>query len=113
ITVSNPGTGPATGVIIEEDVPAGLAHVAGSQLEYEVGILRAGESKRLELSLRAEKAGIVQNVIQARGEANLAAKHVVQIEVVAPQLQVSVEGPKRRFLERAATHALQCSQPGP
>ena len=57
ITVSNPGTGPATGVIIEEDVPAGLSHVAGSQLEYEVGTLRPGESKHLELSLRAEKAG--------------------------------------------------------
>jgi uncharacterized repeat protein (TIGR01451 family) len=112
ITVSNPGTGPATGVIIEEDVPPGLSHVAGSQLEYEVGTLRPGESKRLELSLRAEKAGIVQNRIQVRGEANLAAQHAVQIEVVAPQLQVAVEGPKRRFLERQATYALQVSNPG-
>src|SRR5262249_33721259 len=84
IAVSNPGTGPATGVIIEEDVPPGLAHVAGSQLEYEVGTLRPGESKRLELSLKAEKAGVVQNVIHVRGDANLAAQHAVQIEVVAP-----------------------------
>lgn len=112
ITVSNPGTGPATGVIIEEDVPEGLSHVAGSQLEYEVGVLRPGESKRLELSLRAERAGIVQNMIRVRGDANLAGKHAVQIEVVAPQLQVAIEGPKVRFLERQATHTLQVANPG-
>jgi uncharacterized repeat protein (TIGR01451 family) len=112
ITVSNPGTGPATGIIIEEDVPEGLSHVAGSQLEYEVGVLRPGESKRLELSLRAERAGVVQNMIRVRGDASLAAKHAVQIEVVAPQLQVAIEGPKVRFLERQATHTLQLHNPG-
>ncbi len=112
ITVSNPGTGPATGVSIEEDVPPGLTHVAGSQLEYEVGVLRPGEAKHLELSLRAERAGVVQNRIQVRGEANLAAQHVIQIEVVAPQLQLAVEGPKRRFLERQATYVLQVANPG-
>jgi uncharacterized repeat protein (TIGR01451 family) len=112
ITVSNPGTGPATGVIIEEDVPAGLAHVAGSQLEYEIGTLRPGESRRLELSMRADKPGIVQNVIRVHGDAKLAAQHAVQIEIVAPQLQVAVEGPKRRFLERPATYALQVYNPG-
>jgi uncharacterized repeat protein (TIGR01451 family) len=112
ITVSNPGTGPATGVIIEEDVPPGLAHVAGSQLEYDVGTLRPGETKHLELSMRAERAGIVQNRIHVRGEGSLAAQHVIQIEVVAPQLQLSVEGPKRRFLERQATYVLQVANPG-
>ena len=112
ITVSNPGSGPATGVIIEEDVPPGLAHVAGSQLEYEVGTLRPGESKHLDLSLRAERAGIVQNRIQVRGDANLAAQHVVQIEVVAPQLQLAVEGPKRRFLQRQATYTLHVMNAG-
>jgi uncharacterized repeat protein (TIGR01451 family) len=112
ITVSNPGSGPATGVAIEEDVPDGLAHVAGTQLEYEVGTLRPGESKRLELALRAEKPGVIQNTIVVRGEGGLAAQHTVQLEVVAPQLAVEVEGPKRRFLERQATYTLQVANPG-
>ncbi len=112
ITITNPGTGPATGVIIEEDVPAGLSHVAGSQLEYDVGVLRPGESKHFDLSLRADRAGIVQNRIQVRGDAGLSAQHLAQIEVVAPQLQVTVEGPKRRFLERQATYVLQIANPG-
>jgi uncharacterized repeat protein (TIGR01451 family) len=112
ITISNPGSGPATGIIIEEDVPDGLVHTAGAQLEYEVGTLRPGESKRLELSLKAQKAGMIQNTITARGDGSLAAQHVVQLEVVAPQLHVEVEGPKRRFLERQATYTLQVANPG-
>jgi uncharacterized repeat protein (TIGR01451 family) len=112
ITVSNPGTGPATGVVIEEDVPAGLVHAAGSQIEYDIGTLRPGETKHLDLALRAEKPGLVQNSIRVRGEANLAAEHHLQIEVVAPQLQVAVEGPKLRFLERQATYTVQVANPG-
>lgn len=112
ITVSNPGSGPATGVRIEEDVPAGLAHAAGGQLEYEVGTLRPGESKRLALVLTAKQAGQVQNTIHVRGDANLAAQHAIQIEVVAPQLAVGVDGPKRRMLERQATYTLQIANPG-
>jgi uncharacterized repeat protein (TIGR01451 family) len=112
ITVSNSGTGPATGVFIEEDVPEGLSHVAGAQLEYEVGTLRPGESKRLELSLKAEKAGLIQNTIHVHGDASLAGQHTVQIEVIAPQLAVEVDGPKRRFLERQATYTLSIANPG-
>jgi uncharacterized repeat protein (TIGR01451 family) len=112
ITVANPGTGPATGVMIEEDVPDGLAHVAGRQLEYEVGTLRPGESKRMELNLQADKAGLVQNTIVVRGEGNLASSHQVQIEVVAPQLEVDVTGPKKRFLQRQATYTVSVANPG-
>jgi uncharacterized repeat protein (TIGR01451 family) len=112
ITVTNPGTGAATGIVVEEDVPPGLTHVAGTELEYEIGTLRPGESKRLELTLRADKAGIIKNTIVVRGDANLAAQHAIDIEVVAPQLQVGITGPKKRFLERSATYTLSVNNPG-
>jgi uncharacterized repeat protein (TIGR01451 family) len=112
ITVTNPGSGPATGVVIEEDVPEGFAHAAGAQLEYAVGTLRPMESRRMELSLRADKAGLVSNRILVRGEGNLQAEHTVQVEVVAPQLEVDVNGPKKRFLERQATYTVSVANPG-
>jgi uncharacterized repeat protein (TIGR01451 family) len=112
ITVTNPGTGAATGVVIEEDVPEGLSHVAGRELEYEIGTLRPGESKRLELMLTGEKAGAVANTIRVHGDANLAAEHVARLEVIAPQLQVDVSGPKKRFLDRQATYTLSIANPG-
>ncbi len=112
IQIQNPGSGAATGVIIEEDVPEGLEHDGGRELEYEVGVLRPGESRRLDLQMRATKAGIVQNTIHVRGEGNLTAQHDVQIEVIAPQLNIGIDGPKKRFLDRQATYTLSLANPG-
>lgn len=112
ITISNPGTGVATNVVLQEDVPEGLAHSAGKELEYEVGTLRPGESRKLELQLEAAKAGVVQNTIQVRGDANLTATHSSQIEVIAPQLAVEMNGPKRRYLDRQATYTVSIANPG-
>lgn len=112
ITLTNTGTGPATGVVIEEDVPAGLTHVAGRELEYEVGTLKPGETRRMELTLRAAQQGVVENIVQARGDGSLRAEHRARIEVIAPQLQVDVNGPKRRYLERQATYEVNLANPG-
>ncbi|MGV3606394.1 MAG: hypothetical protein ACO1RA_08290 [Planctomycetaceae bacterium] len=112
ILVENPGSGAAAGVIIEEDVPEGLEHDGGRELEYEVGTLSPGQSRRLDLQMRASKPGIVQNTIHVRGEGNLVAQHDIQIEVVAPQLAIGIDGPKKRFLDRQATYTLSLANPG-
>lgn len=112
ITVSNPGSGVATGVVLEEHIPAGMKHPAGAELEYEVGDLKPGESRKLELPLVANRAGPVTNVLNVRGDGNLRAEHKLNLEVLAPQLDVAMEGPKRRYLERQATYQLSVSNPG-
>ncbi len=112
ITLSNPGSGVANGVVLTERVPPGLRHPAGADLEYDVGTLNPGESRKLELELVADRAGRVTNVILARGEANLRAEHRLDIDVVAPQLELAVEGPQRRFLEREAVYDVAISNPG-
>ncbi len=112
ITVSNPGTGVATGVVLEERVPAGLEHPAGEELEYEVGDLQPNESRTLELTLRAAQAGTATNLLTARADGDLVVEDRRTIEVVAPRLEVAVEGPRRRFLEREATYELIVSNPG-
>jgi uncharacterized repeat protein (TIGR01451 family) len=112
VTIKNPGSGAATGVIVEEDVPEGLSHVAGSALEYEIGVLRPGETRELELTLKAEKPGVLENTILVRGEGNLTSQHRVQIEVISPQLQVGVSGPKTKYLDRQATYSVTVANPG-
>jgi len=112
ITVSNPGTGVASGVILEEDVPEGLAHAAGRELEFAIGSLRPNESRQLQLTLKADKPGAVHNQILVRGDANLIAEHAVELEVVAPALQVALQGPKMRFLDRPATYDVVIANPG-
>ncbi len=112
IELSNPGSGAATGVMLVENVPEGLQHTAGKSLEFEVGTLRAGESRRLDLVLNAERAGKVVNMITAHADANLEVRESISIDIIAPQLVVGLEGPTRRYLERPATYVLSVQNPG-
>ncbi|MBN1396268.1 MAG: DUF11 domain-containing protein [Pirellulales bacterium] len=112
IVVSNPGTGVASGVVLEERIPAGLHHPAGNELEYTVGDLKPGESRKLELPLVADRAGRIVNLLTARGDGDLRVENKRGLEVIAPQLDVAVAGPKRRYLERQATYQLSVANSG-
>ncbi|MCA9270855.1 MAG: DUF11 domain-containing protein, partial [Planctomycetales bacterium] len=112
IRLSNPGSGAATRVVLEEDVPEGLSHPGGAALEFEAGTLKPGETRDLELTLKADKAGVVRNIIRARAEANLSVEALTDIEVIAPQLALNIEGPTKRYLERQASHELVVQNPG-
>ncbi len=112
IEVSNPGSGDATSVMLLETIPAGVSHEAGPALEFEIGTLRAGETRRMELLLTAEQAGTINNVMIARADASLQVEASCEFEVIAPELQLSIEGPQRRFLERPATYRVSVDNPG-
>jgi uncharacterized repeat protein (TIGR01451 family) len=112
IRLSNPGTGAANGVVIAEKVPAGLKHPAGGELEFEVGTLKPGQSRQIDLTLKAAQAGRVVNTLTARGEGNLKAEERAEFDVIAPALAVAMTGPSRRYLERQATYTVSVSNPG-
>ena len=112
IEISNPGSGDATGVMLLETIPTGVSHEAGPALEFEVGTLKPGENRRMELLLTAEQAGQINNVMTARADASLQVEASCEFEVIAPKLQLSVAGPQRRYLERPATYRLSVDNPG-
>jgi len=112
LEVSNPGTGDATGVVLQEDVPEGLEHPKGRHLDNLLGTLVAGEVRHQVLRLRAVAPGIIQNEIRLTGDDGLEAIDVIEVEVIAPQLQVSLNGPQRRFLERQATYDVDIANVG-
>ncbi len=112
VEITNPGSGDATGVMLLENIPQGVSHEAGPALEFEVGTLHPGETKRLELMLKANEAGLVDNVMTARADANLQVQANCQFEVIAPELKVSIEGPAKRILERPATYSVKVDNPG-
>ncbi len=112
IKVRNPGTGMAEGIVITERVPPELRHDAGDLLEYEVGQLEPGGTRELELTLTAAKAGRFINALQATGDAGLNAMQESQIEVIAPALQIDMQGPTKRYLERPATYTIGIANPG-
>ncbi|HUY31892.1 MAG TPA: hypothetical protein VMV69_03865 [Pirellulales bacterium] len=112
IRISNPGTGAATGVVLAETIPEQLAHPAGPELEYEIGDLAPDESREIELTMTTTRAGAVLNQLKAKGDGQLLAEGEAAFDVVAPQLKVAMQGPKRRYLERQATYTVSISNPG-
>ncbi len=112
LEVSNPGTGEATNVALQEDVPEGLEHPKGRQLDNMIGSLAPGEIRRQVLRLRAVAPGMIQNQIRLVSDDGLTAESTINVEVIAPRLEVELTGPSRRYLERQATYQLEIANSG-
>ena len=112
ITVTNSGNGAAENVTIEEDVPEGFTHAAGRALEHVIGTLQPQQSRRLTLPLNSVKPGTFENHLTVRGEGKLFDEDVRKISVTSPQLQLAMQGPSLRYLDRQATFAVHLANPG-
>lgn len=113
ILLSNPGTGTAKNVVLTENVPPQLQHEAkDSVLTYNVGDLKPNETRTIHLTMTAIRAGKFVNSLTATADPGLNAESRFDMEVVAPQLKMTVQGPTRRFLEREGSYKLAISNPG-
>lgn len=103
--IKNVGTGEARGLVIRDVIPHGLSHAAGSDLEYEIGRLPAGQSKELTLELKAVKVGTTVNRAMIMGEGGLMAEAKAAIEVAGSKVGLQRTGPARRYLGRPAVYS--------
>ncbi|MEO1528692.1 MAG: hypothetical protein AAFX06_24995 [Planctomycetota bacterium] len=112
LEISNPGTGEATGVVLQEDVPVGLEHPQGRELDNFIGNLGPGEVRRQILRMKAVQAGTVENTIRVKADDGLETYHSIPIQIIAPELQIALTGPSKRYLERQAKFELQIANTG-
>lgn len=113
VKVANQGTGVAKGVVVRDLIPSGLRHSAGDELENELGDLAPGESRELDLAVRAVQPGKAVNQATAFGDGDLRSEVAkFEIEVVAPVIAMNVDGPKKRYLERPATYTVAVNNQG-
>jgi len=112
ITVRNPGTGEATGVVLEGNVPAGFTHASGPALEYDVGRLRPGEARKIDLELVSTHPGVQTLKLSARADGRIETEHAVRLEVTAPTLELTANMPNRRYLQRPVTCVLSMNNAG-
>lgn len=112
ITVTNQGSGAASDVMIEEDIPEGFTHPRGKRLQCRVGTLEPGKSKSFVLKMKAEEAGRHRNLLAVHAAGGIALKEETNIEVVAPSLKLGVSGSKRKYLDSQAIHVLTLENPG-
>lgn len=101
--VTNSGGSDATRVMVRNTLPRGLRHSSGGELEYEMGVVPAGQSRVVQLDLVAAMPGAVINraVVSADGGIQTAA--VATVEVQGLQLALDRLGPKRVYVGRNGT----------
>ena len=112
ITISNPGSGVATGVVLEGVIPEGITHRAGHELEFDVGSLPPGESRSIDLVLATTGPGVHGLRLTARADGQIEVSESVKIAVTAPTLELAVQMPTRRYLQRPATCVLSMTNAG-
>ena len=107
IEVTNSGDLPSDNVVVSNEIPGELTvlgsnpqHTAttGKTLQWNLGQLAAGETRSLQLRLRSDVAGTVQNCARAESANGMRASDcatttVTQRQVLAPQLDVRIQGP--------------------
>jgi uncharacterized repeat protein (TIGR01451 family) len=95
LTVTNPGTGPATNLVLVDRVPAGAVFVSasnggrlvGDRVQWTLGPLAPGASRTVEVKFRAAAAGVLVNQAEASADRGLRASAEARTEVLgAPGL---------------------------
>jgi hypothetical protein len=81
-------------------------------VEFDVGQLRPGESRTIDLVLGSTGPGVHMARFAARADGQLEVEQPVRIEVTAPTLELSAEMPSRRYLQRPATCVLSMVNAG-
>ncbi|MDA0832370.1 MAG: hypothetical protein O2955_08510 [Planctomycetota bacterium] len=103
--LSNAGNSEAGAVFIREIIPAGFEHPSGDDLEYEVGGLSPGQSREVDLKLKAIQPGHYINRAVATAEGGFEVETKIDIEIVGPQFTITRDGPKRRTIGRPAAYS--------
>ncbi|XZE22381.1 hypothetical protein SH449x_002306 [Pirellulaceae bacterium SH449] len=113
IEVANHGTGTARNVRLEAELPSNMRHASGSTALDTDGIdLAPGDSFQMELELTAVTAGAATSRIKAVSDNAAPFESVASIDVIQPKLELGIEGPRLRYLERQATYKVQVQNTG-
>ncbi len=109
ITLNNPGSGDAENVVLNL-LPLSTQHqMVGTR---NLGTLRAGERKTIDVELTAHQAGRLQVKALAYADGNLRSEVVQDVTVRRPTLEVAVLGPPRNFAATPATYRIRIENTG-
>ncbi|KAF0170394.1 MAG: hypothetical protein FD161_4641 [Limisphaerales bacterium] len=113
ITVSNPGSAIARGVVVTDKIPEGLAHASGqSALTFNVGDLAPGQSRTLPVVLKGTKRGRHCNTASAASANAGTANAEACTTILVPGVELVKSGTKEQFLGKAADYTVTVSNTG-
>ena len=112
IAVSNPGDGSADGIVVRSVLSSGLHHEKGKDFSVEVGSLAPGETRTIQLVCATTQGGRQSIKTAATAGGRLKAEGESFTTVSEPKLNVAIQGPRLRYLDRQATYTVRIENPG-
>ncbi|HEY7428161.1 MAG TPA: hypothetical protein VH682_28265 [Gemmataceae bacterium] len=120
LEVTNSGSMPAKDVVLKDELPDGLVYGSskpehkGSEkpLDWKLGTLKPGETRRVELQVIPTQAGKFSNTAEVTAAGGVSRKVRVDITVGEAKLKVSKAGPQRRLINRSTLFHITVSNPG-
>jgi uncharacterized repeat protein (TIGR01451 family) len=113
LVVKNPGTGPATGVVVSDPLPAGLKTVDGkTEMRFDVGTLNAGESKEFTFNAQAAKPGSYANKAVATANGGLTDDAATTTVVRQPVLTITKTATETAFEGRPVNYTIKVANKG-
>ncbi len=113
ITVANTGVGPAYNVTVTDTLPEGMTTLSGqSGIKYVTPVLRQGESKTFNITVKAAKTGRYTNTAMATADGDLSSEASVTTMVQQPVLTITKAGPDKRFAGRPVKYTITVSNTG-
>lgn len=113
ITVNNPGSGPATNVLLKALLGTGLEHASRApSVELALGTLAPGESKTTTLPLTGRQPGPLATRVTVTADGGLTQTADNQVTIQQPQLSLAVNGPPVRFVDQSVAWDVQVSNGG-
>ena len=109
LSLSNSGTGDAENVVL---FLSPLEGVSSTPTRHDIGTLRAGESKIVEVELTARQSGTLEMKAAAMADGNLRAEVNEEIVVHRPGLKLIASGPDAQYSGTAANYKICVSNPG-
>jgi uncharacterized repeat protein (TIGR01451 family) len=113
ITVTNPGDGPLTNVLLSDSFDAGLVHDSGANpVEVRIPRIDAGKSETVPLVLTPKQIGRLNNRVVATADGGLTAKAEHPVDIQKAQLTIKKTGPTMKYLNRTAIWDIRVTNPG-
>lgn len=113
VVVTNPGTGALHGVTITDTLPAGLATTDGKDTAtFDVGELKAGESREYKFVAKAQKTGTYDNSASANSAEGLTANAAASVTVRQAVLTIDKTGPAEGLVGRQVQYGIRVGNVG-
>jgi uncharacterized repeat protein (TIGR01451 family) len=114
VEVRNPGTHPATNLVVTDTVPEGLRHESGQKevIVLRLNELAPGASVSESFTLVPERTGTFTNTVRVTADGGLSDEVRCDTIVRQPALRISKSGRDRQVLGREVTYTIVVTNPG-